>query len=126
MGMGWTTSGPSLGLEYEEGTAPADCATPLPDESPKEPATAADSSVRTYPSKCPAKPPNPRPPSAPTLGNSNASPANSDNPLANSDAFSTVLDTSSKLLEPSPATPDPTICLQPPTLVHLTCSRASQ
>ncbi|KAG5350362.1 hypothetical protein C0989_011358 [Termitomyces sp. Mn162] len=55
--------------------------------------------------------PNPHPPSMPTLGNSNASLANPNNLLANSDAFSAVINTSPESLEPSPAVPDPIICL---------------
>ncbi|KAH0580810.1 hypothetical protein H2248_011967 [Termitomyces sp. 'cryptogamus'] len=58
--------------------------------------------------------PNPCLPSAPTLGNSDASPTNPDDSLANSNAFSAVIDTSPESLELSPTVSDPVICLQPP------------
>ncbi|KAG5732034.1 hypothetical protein E4T56_gene18235 [Termitomyces sp. T112] len=58
--------------------------------------------------------PNPHPPSTPTPGNSNTSLANPDYPLANSNTFSTVINTSPKFLEPFSTVHDPIICFQLP------------
>ncbi|KAG5726825.1 hypothetical protein E4T56_gene594 [Termitomyces sp. T112] len=56
--------------------------------------------------QCSAKLPNPRPPSAPTSGNSNTSSADPDGSLINSDAFSTAVDASPEFPWTPKAFPD--------------------
>ncbi|KAG5338809.1 hypothetical protein C0989_006167 [Termitomyces sp. Mn162] len=67
-------------------------------------------------------------PSAPTLGNSDTSPANPDGPLANSNAFSAAVNAfldSPEPLGPSPIVPDSAACHQLLPLVCLTNPGAS-
>ncbi|KAG5350531.1 hypothetical protein C0989_010573 [Termitomyces sp. Mn162] len=73
----------------------------------------------------PPNSPNPRPPSGPTLGNSDTSPANPDGPLTNSNTFSAAINTFPEPLESSPTVPDPIIHLQLTILVCLTCPKVS-
>ncbi|KAG5722761.1 hypothetical protein E4T56_gene7953 [Termitomyces sp. T112] len=64
-----------------------------------------------------------------TPGNSNASSANPNGPLANSNTFSAAIDASPaspEPLGPSPTVSDTGICHQFDTLVYLTSSGASQ
>ncbi|KNZ76713.1 hypothetical protein J132_08782 [Termitomyces sp. J132] len=82
------------------------------------------------PLQCSAKLPNPHPPSAPTLGNSDTSSADPDGSLINSDAFSAAVDASPEFPWTPKAFPDPrTICfptdpirmsLRPVLRLHLT------
>ncbi|KAG5719783.1 hypothetical protein E4T56_gene7264 [Termitomyces sp. T112] len=87
------------------------------------------SSTPPIPQKIPNAPPNFRPCPVPILANSDTSPANSDGPLANFDAFSTATDTypgSPEPQEPPPLFPIFATHHQLNTLVPPTPSRVSR